>query len=85
MLINFKVIHMEDTQQRINRIIGQLKGISRMLAEKRDCSDVLQQVSAIKKAIDGLSKEIVVTNMCQFLPEKDVSRVERMIERAINL
>jgi DNA-binding FrmR family transcriptional regulator len=76
---------MEDTQQRINRIIGQLKGISRMLAEKRDCSDVLQQVSAIKKAIDGLSKEIVVTNMCQFLPEKDVSRVERMIERAINL
>ena len=85
MLISFKVIHMEDTQQRINRIIGQLKGISRMLAEKRDCSDVLQQVSAIKKAIDGLSKEIVVTNMCQFLPEKDVSRVERMIERAINL
>lgn len=74
-----------ETQQRINRIIGQLKGISRMVEEKRDCSDVLQQVSAIKKAIDGLSKEIVVSNMCQFLPEKDISKVERMIERAINL
>jgi DNA-binding FrmR family transcriptional regulator len=74
-----------ETQQRINRIIGQLKGISRMVDEKRDCSEVLQQVSAIKKAIDGLSKEIVVTNMCQFLPEKDIDRVEKMIERAINL
>lgn len=74
-----------ETQQRINRIIGQLKGISRMVDEKRDCSEVLQQVSAIKKAIDGLSKEIVVSNMCQFLPEKDIDRVEKMIERAINL
>lgn len=74
-----------ETQQRINRIIGQLKGISRMVDEKRDCSEVLQQVSAIKKAIDGLSKEIVVSNMCQFLPEKDLERVEKMIERAINL
>ncbi len=41
--------------QRINRIIGQLKGIQRMLDERRDCQEVLQQISAVKKAIDGLS------------------------------
>lgn len=74
-----------NTEQRINRIIGQLKGISRMVKDKRECSDVLQQVSAVKKAIDSLSKEIVVSDMCEFLPEKDVTRVERMITRAINL
>ena len=71
--------------QRINRIIGQLKGIQKMVEEKRDCSDVLQQISAIKKAIDGLSKEIVVSDMCEFLPQKDITRVEKMIDRAINL
>lgn len=71
--------------QRINRIIGQLKGIQKMVEEKRDCSDVLQQISAIKKAIDGLSKEIVVSDMCEFLPQKDVGKIEKMIERAINL
>jgi len=74
-----------DTNQRINRIIGQLKGIQKMMDEKRECSDVLQQVSAVKKAIDGLSKEIVVSDMCEFLPQKDISRVEKMIDRAISL
>ncbi len=74
-----------DLDQRINRIVGQLKGVQKMVHEKRECGDVLQQVSAIKKAIDGLSKEIVVSNMCEFLPEKDVTRVERMIKRAISL
>lgn len=79
------MMNTEQTEQRINRIIGQLKGIARMVKEKRDCSEVLQQVSAVKKAIDGLSKEIVVSDMCEFLPEKDVTRVEKMIKRAINL
>ena len=69
-----------DLDQRINRIVGQLKGIQRMVKEKRECGDVLQQISAIKKAIDGLSREIVVSDMCEFLPEKDVSRVEEMIK-----
>ena len=70
---------------RISRIIGQLKGIQKMVEEKRDCTDVLQQVSAVKKAIDALSKEIVVNNICEFLPHNDVERVSKMIERAINL
>lgn len=74
-----------NTEQRINRIIGQLKGIDKMVKEKRTCNDVLQQVSAIKKAINGLSREIVINDMCEFLPKKDVTRVEEMIKRAINL
>jgi len=72
-------------EQRINRIIGQLRGISRMVHEKRECGEVLQQISAIKKAIDGLSKEIVVSDICEFLPKEDVTKVEKMIERAISL
>lgn len=74
-----------ELSQRISRVIGQLKGIQKMVETKRDCGDVLQQVSAVKKAIDALSKEIVVSSMCEFLPSKDVERVSRMIERAINL
>ena len=79
-----RIISME-LSQRISRVIGQLKGIQKMVEEKRDCGDVLQQVSAVKKAIDALSKEIVVSNICEFLPHKDVEKVSRMIERAINL
>jgi DNA-binding FrmR family transcriptional regulator len=74
-----------EVAQRISRIIGQLKGIEKMVKEKRECNDILQQISAVKKAIDGLSKEIVVADMYEFLPEKDITKVEKMIERAINL
>lgn len=74
-----------DTQQRINRIIGQLRGVQRMAEGDRDCGDILQQISAVKKAIDGLSKEIVVSNVCKFVPKADSKKVERMVERAISL
>ncbi|MEK7597798.1 MAG: metal-sensitive transcriptional regulator [Patescibacteria group bacterium] len=76
---------MEDTKKRINRIIGQLRGIEKMLGNKRECSDVLQQISAVKKAIDGLSKEIVISNICKLIPNEDSAKIEKMVERAISL
>jgi DNA-binding FrmR family transcriptional regulator len=76
---------MEDTKKRINRIIGQLKGIEKMLSNKRECSDILQQISAVKKAIDGLSKEIVVSGICKLIPDEDSKKIGQMVERAINL
>lgn len=74
-----------DISKRINRIIGQLRGIERMVRDERDCSEILQQVAAVKKAIDGLSKEIVVSGVCRFVPKSKSKEVERMVERAINL
>jgi DNA-binding FrmR family transcriptional regulator len=73
-------------EQRINRIIGQLRGIQRMVSVGRDCNEVLQQISAVKKAIDGLSKEIVVGDISKYLAKDgDTKKVEKMLERAINL
>lgn len=74
-----------ELQKRINRIIGQLKGIEKMVGSNRDCSDVLQQISAIKKAVDGLSKEILISDICQYVPEDKAKEVGKMVERAINL
>lgn len=74
-----------DLKQRINRIIGQLKGIEKMVEAKRDCSDILQQITAVKKAVDGMSKEILVTDICRFVPPEKAHEVGQMVERAINL
>jgi len=76
---------MEDTKKRINRIIGQLKGIEKMVNQERDCSEILQQISAVKKAIDGLSKEIVISDICKIIPQDKTGQVTQMMERAINL
>jgi len=72
-------------KQRINRMIGQLKGIEKMIDQGRDCSDILQQITAIKRAIDGLSKEVVVSDVCRYIAKEDSKRIEKVIERAINI
>ena len=73
------------TAQRVNRIIGQLKGVQRMMETGRECTEVLQQVAAVKKAIDGLSKELVVADMCNRMPAKDAKKIERIVERVISM
>ncbi len=74
-----------DITKRINRLVGQLRGIERMAKEERDCSEILQQISAVKKAIDGLSKELVVSGICKYVSKEESGKVERMVEGAINL
>lgn len=76
---------MKDISQRINRVIGQLRGIEKMIKAKRDCHEVLQQISAAKKAIDGLAEEIVISDICKLMPNEDTDRIGKMVERAINL
>lgn len=76
---------MLDVKSRINRIVGQLRGIEKMVGKRRECSEVLQQIAAIKKAIDSLSKEIVMSDICRFVPKNKTRQVERMVERAISL
>jgi len=52
----------ENRQNLINRarrIAGQLQGVERLLGEEPDCARVLQQVAAIKGAINGLMDEII--------------------------
>ncbi len=42
----------EDLGRRLRRIEGQVRGIQQMLADERDCRDVLTQISAAKKALE---------------------------------
>ena len=44
---------------RINRIHGQLKGVEKMIVEKRYCLEILQQTRAIASAIKSLENNIL--------------------------
>ena len=48
-----KIIH------RIARIEGQLRGIRRMLSEKKECVDIIAQISAIREAAAMLGIELL--------------------------
>lgn len=44
---------------RINRIVGQMNGVKKMVEENRYCDDVLIQLSAIDKSIKSLANIIL--------------------------
>ena len=50
-------------KNRIHRINGQLGGIEKMIDEQRYCGDILIQISAVQKAVEALSYQILQEHM----------------------
>lgn len=48
---------------RLNRAIGQLEGIKKMIEEHRECSDILIQLKAVRSAILSVEKNILSTHL----------------------
>jgi DNA-binding FrmR family transcriptional regulator len=46
-------------QKRLQRIEGQVRGLSRMVDEDRYCIDVITQISAVRAALRGVEEEIL--------------------------
>lgn len=45
--------------KRLNRIEGQVRGISKMIDEDTYCIDILTQVGAVKAALDKVALELI--------------------------
>jgi DNA-binding FrmR family transcriptional regulator len=45
--------------KRLNRVEGQVRGISRMVSEDKYCIDVLTQITAAQAALDKVALELV--------------------------
>ncbi|MDY6873451.1 MAG: metal-sensitive transcriptional regulator [Chloroflexota bacterium] len=45
----------QQMRSRLSRIEGQLRGVQRMIDEERDCRDVVQQLIAIRSAVQSAS------------------------------
>jgi DNA-binding FrmR family transcriptional regulator len=52
-----------DLVARVRRISGQLASVERALAEGPDCATVLQQVAAVRGAVNGLMEEILEAHL----------------------
>lgn len=48
---------------RAKRIAGQIAGIQRMIAEDRYCVDILNQISAVRSALDALGIELLTNHL----------------------
>jgi CsoR family transcriptional regulator, copper-sensing transcriptional repressor len=58
--------------QRLRRIEGQVHGIQGMLEEERDCREVLQQLAAVRAAVQGVSRVFLQEYATECLLELDL-------------
>jgi CsoR family transcriptional regulator, copper-sensing transcriptional repressor len=53
----------EKIKKRINRVAGQISGIQRMIDEERYCVDILNQIAAVRSALDALGLELLTSHL----------------------
>lgn len=47
----------QEVLERLSKIEGQIKGIGRMVEEKRYCIEILHQISAVQGALDRVARQ----------------------------
>jgi DNA-binding FrmR family transcriptional regulator len=75
-----------DLNRRLRRIEGQVRGLQQMLADGRECREIVAQVSAASKALDQVGFKLLVTGLSHCLADPDeaatngfdVKEVERL-------
>ncbi|MES2532295.1 MAG: metal/formaldehyde-sensitive transcriptional repressor [Pseudomonadota bacterium] len=62
---------------RVRRIKGQADALERALAEEGDCLAILQQIAAVRGAVNGLMAEVLEGHIREHLGDPDVDAVTR--------
>jgi DNA-binding FrmR family transcriptional regulator len=79
-------MHPQHNQQlpSLNRIEGQVKGIKKMIEDRRYCVDILTQLKAVKAAVHKVEQEVLKTHMQYCLMNAVESKSEIEIHEKIN-
>lgn len=65
---------------RVRKIKGQTIALENSLDGEPDCLKFLQQIAAIKGAVNGLMKEVLEDHLREHLGAEDISPLQRMEE-----
>jgi len=72
---------------RVKKLEGQLRGIVRMMEEKKDCKEVITQLSAVRSAVDRSIGVIVTENLVDCLSKEGLETVDKneIVKQAVDL
>lgn len=71
---------------RVRRVRGQLDALERSLEEGAECGPVLQQIAAVRGAVNGLMSSVLESHLReQFLHAGETQPQESSIEEVITL
>ncbi len=62
----------QDLKRRLARVEGQIRGISKMIDDSRQCKDIVTQISAVSKALEQIGFRLVASQIsyCLENPEE---------------
>ena len=70
---------------RLNRMIGQLGGIQKMLDENRYCGDILNQIAAVESALQNLGYLILQEHLQTCVKEQLAEGRDEVLAEAMDL
>lgn len=73
---------------RLHRIEGQVRGVQSMISDERNCRDILQQLSAIRSAVQGVSLILLEDYMADCfvnLEEKNPQERDELLKDLIQM
>lgn len=69
-----------DLTTRLRRIEGQVRGVQKMVEDERDCSDILQQLAAIRSAVHQASLVLARSYVARCLLEPTRGDMDAMLD-----
>lgn len=73
-----------DLTVRLRRIEGQVRGVQKMLDDERDCSDILQQLAAIRSAVHQASLVLARSYAARCLLEPTRGDMDAMLDQLMS-
>lgn len=70
--------------KKLNRVIGQLEGIKRMIEERRYCTDIITQTRAASSALKNIELSILETHLGHCVSEAFNSKNQAKSQIKIN-
>lgn len=70
---------------RLKRSEGQLRGIQKMMEEKRDCVDIITQLTAVRSSVDRIIELMITENLTSCIndPLEDPQAQKERLEKAV--
>ena len=72
-------------ENRLNRMVGQLNGIKKMIDENRYCGDILTQVAAVQSAMQSFGHIILQNHMETCVTEEIQKGNAQIMDEAMEL
>ncbi len=75
---------------RLRRVEGQIRAVQRMIAERRDCHAVVQQMAAARAALERATVQLMATSMAECIRPRaeggiDESELKRLTDTFVKL